>query len=131
MKPSSVTRPEFAKALAAGLVLIDRGDVERGVSAQPSTLRVAAVQMTADLANVDANLLKAERLTRLAFSRASRLHFFDSSCQTMSKPSRLLNAIRWTVERLRPSRPARSEAFRLRWSRNEDVPTITRSGHGG
>jgi hypothetical protein len=70
------------------------------------------------------------RLGRRAFSRASRVHLFDSSCQTVSKSSRLLNPIRWTVERLRPTRPARSKAFRLRWSLNQDVPTITRSGHG-
>lgn len=72
MGTSAVSRREFVKTLAAGLVLADRGHLDRAVSTQPSTLRVAAVQMTADLANVDANLLKVERLTRLAFSRGAR-----------------------------------------------------------
>jgi predicted amidohydrolase len=35
------------------------------------TIRVAAVQMTAELANVDANLAKAERLVRVAFERGA------------------------------------------------------------
>lgn len=72
MGTSAVSRREFVKTLTAGFVLAERGHLECPVSAQPSTLRVAAVQMKADLANVDANLLKVEHLTRLAFSRGAR-----------------------------------------------------------
>jgi predicted amidohydrolase len=40
----------------------------KGPTARPA-IRVAAVQMTAELGNVDANLAKAERLVRAAFDR--------------------------------------------------------------
>src|SRR5215467_4931254 len=36
-----------------------------------STIRVAAIQMTAELANVGANLARAERLVRVAFERGA------------------------------------------------------------
>jgi predicted amidohydrolase len=39
--------------------------------ASSPTVRVAAIQMTAELANVDANLAKAERLVRAAFERGA------------------------------------------------------------
>jgi len=42
----------------------------RGATAPPS-IRVAAVQMTAELGNVDANLASAERLVRVAFDRGA------------------------------------------------------------
>src|SRR5246127_1395156 len=44
---------------------IDNGD------ASSPTIRVAAVQMTAEFANVDTNLAKAERLVRVAFERGA------------------------------------------------------------
>jgi predicted amidohydrolase len=39
---------------------------------RPRSVRVGAIQMKAELANVDINLLKAERLTRLALERGAR-----------------------------------------------------------
>jgi hypothetical protein len=42
----------------------------KGATAQPA-IRVAAVQMTAELGNVDGNLANLERLLRLAFDRGA------------------------------------------------------------
>jgi predicted amidohydrolase len=58
--------------MGTSLTLAGRVGTERVASAKPSSTRVAAVQMSAELANVEANLLKAERLTRLAFERGAR-----------------------------------------------------------
>jgi predicted amidohydrolase len=44
--------------------------IDNAVALSP-TIRVAAVQMTAEFADVDANLAKAERLVRMAFERGA------------------------------------------------------------
>jgi predicted amidohydrolase len=44
----------------------------KDVATGPSQIRVAAVQMIAELGNVDANLAKAERLVRAAFERGAK-----------------------------------------------------------
>ena len=58
----------MGSGLAAGGPL----GLKRLAFATPPRIRVAAVQMKAELAHVDANLLKAERLIRLAFKRGAR-----------------------------------------------------------
>jgi predicted amidohydrolase len=67
-----ISRRKFTQCVGTGLTLGGREGLERVASAAPTSIRVAAVQMTAALANVDANLLQAERLTRLAFERGAR-----------------------------------------------------------
>ena len=58
--------------MGAGLRLASLVVPAQSTVAAPPLLRVAAVQMTAVLANVEANLAKAERLARLAFERGAR-----------------------------------------------------------
>ena len=58
--------------IGTGLTVADPKALECIANAAQPTIRVAAVQMTAELANVEANLSKAERLTRLAFKRGAR-----------------------------------------------------------
>jgi predicted amidohydrolase len=67
-----VSRRTFTQLIGTGLTVGVRHGLERVASAAPTSIRVAAVQMTAELANVEANLLKAERLTRVAFQRGAR-----------------------------------------------------------
>jgi predicted amidohydrolase len=67
-----VTRRKFSRLLGIGLGPAGRGAWECVASAKPSSVRVAAVQMTAKLANVEADLWQAERLTRQAFERGAR-----------------------------------------------------------
>src|SRR4051794_33024460 len=59
-----ISRRKFAKIAGASLT--------SGAWAKSSLIRVAAVQMTAELANIDANLEQAERLTHLAFEHGAR-----------------------------------------------------------
>jgi predicted amidohydrolase len=58
--------------IGTGLTVAGPKALECIANAAQPTIRVAAVQMTAELANVEANLSKAERLTRLAFKRGAR-----------------------------------------------------------
>jgi hypothetical protein len=57
-------------ALCDSIALGDPSDLTLGATARPA-IRVAAVQMTAELGNVDANLANAERLVRLALHRGA------------------------------------------------------------
>jgi predicted amidohydrolase len=77
-----INRREFTKWLVAGSTM-GRCTISPSTAATaPTTIRVAAVQMAAELANVAANLAKAERLVRAAFARGARLvilpEFFTS-----------------------------------------------------
>jgi hypothetical protein len=72
MSSQSINRRKFAGLLGAGLAVGSPKGLGRVPYAAPRHIRVAAVQMTAELANVDANLFKAERLARLAFKRGAR-----------------------------------------------------------
>ena len=69
--------------MSSGLTVGGRAALENAAYASTPPLRVAAIQMTAELANVEVNLLKAERLTRLAFQRGARWvvlpEFFSSA----------------------------------------------------
>src|SRR5947209_12251900 len=67
-----MTRRKFAGLISTSLSVGVRAGFERVAHATPSAIRVAAVQMTAELANVEANLSKAERLTRSAFKLGAR-----------------------------------------------------------
>ena len=69
---SAISRRKFGGFLGTTLTLAGRAGLEQDAFATPPSIRVAAVQMTAELANVDANLLKVERLTRMAFDRGAR-----------------------------------------------------------
>jgi predicted amidohydrolase len=66
-----MSRRHFGALMGAGLKFASRAPAGRAY-ARPSSIRVAAVQMTAELANVESNLAKAERLVRLAFKRGAR-----------------------------------------------------------
>jgi predicted amidohydrolase len=61
------------------------------------TIRVAAVQMIAELANVDANLAKAERLVRVAFERGANWvilpEFFSSGMAFNPEMARASRAV--------------------------------------
>lgn len=72
MSPSVLDRRKFGRLVGTGLALAARGGLECVAYAKQPSIRVAAVQMTAELANVDANLLKVERLTRVAVERGAR-----------------------------------------------------------
>lgn len=70
----------------------------KDVATGPSpTIRVAAVQMMAELANVDANLAKAERLVRVAFERGANWvilpEFFSSGMAFHPEMARASRAI--------------------------------------
>src|SRR3954469_9078071 len=66
------SRRTFGELMGTSLMLAGRAGTEHVAYAKPFSTRVAAVQMSAELANLEANLLKAERLTRLAFERGAR-----------------------------------------------------------
>lgn len=66
-----ISRRKLTKLSVAGLGLACGGTPPAG-GATGSPLRVAAVQMRAELANVEANLTKAERLVHTAFRRGAR-----------------------------------------------------------
>ena len=66
-----MNRRTFAGIVSGGLVGCPEAFVPVA-DAAPRSVRVGAIQMTAELANVDVNLLKAERLTHLAFERGAR-----------------------------------------------------------
>jgi Carbon-nitrogen hydrolase len=72
MAAQLINRRKFARLIGNGLTVGSVAGLDRVASAAPRRIRVAAVQMTADLANVDANLSKAERLVRLALKRGAR-----------------------------------------------------------
>lgn len=72
MGRSVISRRKFEGLIGASLTLAGRSGSEQVAFATTRSIRVAAVQMTAELANVEANLLKVERLTRLAFDRGAR-----------------------------------------------------------
>jgi hypothetical protein len=72
MTSQLINRRKFAKLIGTGLTLGSPEGLERVAFSAARHIRVAAVQMTADLANVDANLLKAERLVHLALKRGAR-----------------------------------------------------------
>jgi predicted amidohydrolase len=72
MTAQLINRRKFARLIGNGLSVGSVAGLGRVASAAPRRIRVAAVQMTADLANVDANLSKAERLVRLALKRGAR-----------------------------------------------------------
>lgn len=63
---SAISRRRLGYLLAAGVGLRDG-------AAQPPTLPVAAIQMIAELGNVESNLSKAEQLVRIALRRGARL----------------------------------------------------------
>jgi len=67
-----IKRREFTKLFASTLSL-GHGATQAGAYAvtQPK-IRVAAVQMTAELANVESNLARVERLVRIAIRRGAR-----------------------------------------------------------
>ena len=67
-----ISRRKFTQLAGTSLTVGVRNGLERVALATPTSIRVAAVQMTAELANVEANLLQAERLTRVAFERGAR-----------------------------------------------------------
>jgi len=67
-----ISRRKFAGLVGTGPIIGARAGLERIAYGGPTSIRVAAVQMTAQLADVNANLLKAERLARLAFKRGAR-----------------------------------------------------------
>jgi len=90
-----MTRRRFGALLGAGPKLASGASQQRTGSDEPSSIRVAAVQMTPKLANVEANLAKAERLVRLAFKRGARwviLPEFFTSAMAFHKD--MANAIR-------------------------------------
>jgi len=69
MPSSRVSRREFGSLLAAGVAF---GAMPPAKQERPRpSVRVAAVQMAAEVANVEANLVKAERLAREALSRGA------------------------------------------------------------
>jgi predicted amidohydrolase len=72
MASSAISRRELAALFAARLGLARESVPQVSPAAAAPTIRVAAIQMTADLANVDSNMAKAERLVRLAFKRGAR-----------------------------------------------------------
>ena len=72
MAAQLINRRKFARLIGNGLTVGSVAGVGRVASAAPRRIRVAAVQMTADLANVDADLSNAERLVRLALKRGAR-----------------------------------------------------------
>jgi predicted amidohydrolase len=72
MGRSVISRRKFGGLIGASLTLAGRTGPEQVAFATTRSIRVAAVQMTAELANVEANLLKVERLTRAAFDRGAR-----------------------------------------------------------
>lgn len=71
MISSSINRRELTNFLAAGFGLGSEVLLQRAWATSTTNVRVAAVQMTADLANVDSNMTKAERLVRIAFKRGA------------------------------------------------------------
>jgi len=73
MSSWAVSRRRFLGLVSSGLTVGGPEALEHVAHAAPRSVRVGAIQMTAELANVDVNLLKAERLTRLAFKRGARL----------------------------------------------------------
>jgi predicted amidohydrolase len=89
-----ISRRRFGGLIGGGAALAGIAPKHVAYAASPA-IRVAAVQMTAELANVEANLLKAERLVRLAFSRGARWvvlpEFFTSA---MAFHPAVANAIR-------------------------------------
>ena len=68
MSLPSISRRKFAAQIGTVFAMAR----PQRVASASSPIRVAAVQMTAELANVEANMSKAERLTRLAFDRGAR-----------------------------------------------------------
>lgn len=71
MVSPGIDRRAFTKHLATGSGLAC-WRMSQGIAAMAaSTIRVAAVQMTVELGNVAANLVKAERLIRAAFARGA------------------------------------------------------------
>src|SRR6478752_82195 len=72
MSSWAVSRRRFLGLVSSGLTFGGPEALEHVAHAAPRSVRVGAIQMTAELANVDVNLLKAERLTRLAFKRGAR-----------------------------------------------------------
>src|ERR1051326_6110331 len=66
-----MNRREFGR-LASAVTVGTAITAEGVVCAKPTPVRVAAIQMKAELGNVDANLLKAERLVREALGRGAR-----------------------------------------------------------
>lgn len=97
MQSQSINRRKFVQLIGAGLTVGSPKGLERVASAAPRRVRVAAVQMTADLANVDANLLKAERLVRLAFKRGARWiilpEFFTSAIAFHPNMAKAIEAV--------------------------------------
>ena len=67
-----IDRRKFGHLVGTALTLAGRGARECVAAAEPSSIRVAAVQMTPELANVEANLVQAEHLTRQAFKTDAR-----------------------------------------------------------
>src|SRR5688572_7099604 len=72
MRSPLIRRRKFVGLIGTGLTVARPKALECIANAAQPTIRVAAVQMTAALAKVEANLSKAERLTRLAFKRGAR-----------------------------------------------------------
>jgi predicted amidohydrolase len=69
---TSPSRRRFGRFIGAGLALAADAGLARVAFAAPASVRVAAVQMVAELGNVQVNLSKAERLVRFPLKRGAR-----------------------------------------------------------
>ena len=97
MVSPGVKRREFTKRLATGSGLACWGMPQIAAVKASSTIRVAAVQMTAELGNVAANLVKAERLVRVALARGATWvilpEFFSSGIAFHPEMAKAVRAI--------------------------------------